>query len=291
MDWNLLPDFLAVARAGTLSGAAEALAVNHSTVYRRLNQLEAQLQTRLFERLPDGYQLTAGGEDLLPFAEQMEAQAHALERQLTGTDRSLCGEVRLTAPENLAYAYLPEILRDFKQHYPDIAVTILVGNADLDLNRREADVALRATAAPAPYLVGRKVVDMGWSVFAAPAFFGPRPRPRDFEQARNQAWIAPEASLFHLSAYTWLRRHLNTEQIVARGSTLNTLSRLAEVGLGLVLLPDDQQKPALEQLFALPEASNNALWLLTHPDLRQTGRIRVLMDFLATALRRDPRLC
>ncbi|TQV71143.1 LysR family transcriptional regulator [Exilibacterium tricleocarpae] len=290
MDWNLLPDFLAIVRAGTLAGAADSLRVNHSTVYRRLNQLETQLQTRLFERLPDGYQLTASGESLLPFAQQMEAQADALERQLTGTDKTLRGEVRLTAPENLAYAYLPQLLARFHHRYPDIQVTILVSNADLDLNRREADIALRATAKPPEYLVGRKVVDMGWSVFTAAGSYTGTTPPQCIQDTGGLGWVAPDASLYHLSAYAWLRQQLKPQQITARGSTLNTLSSLAEAGLGLALLPNDQQKPSLQKLFPVREIRGSALWLLTHPDLRQTGRLKVLMDFLVDALRQDSRL-
>ena len=99
MDWSLIPDVLAIARNGSLSGAARARGLNHSTVYRRLNQLEAQLDSRLFERLQDGYQLTEAGQRLLPFAETMEAELFAAERDLTGTDRTLRG-IAIAKPRN-----------------------------------------------------------------------------------------------------------------------------------------------------------------------------------------------
>ncbi|MGB5199189.1 MAG: LysR family transcriptional regulator [Sedimenticolaceae bacterium] len=290
MDWSLIPDFLAVARAGTLAGAAKARRVNHSTMYRRLNQLEATLETRLFERLPDGYQLTEGGERLRPFAEAMEAQALAAERSLTGIDRSLLGEVRLTAPENLAYDYLPVYLAEFRARYPDIRVTILVSNTELDLDRREADVALRATPQPPEHLVGRRVLDVEWGVFAAPAFLARHGSPTDLGDLSGFDWVVPEASLYHLPAAAWIRQHISDERVVARGSTLNTLSRMAEAGLGLTVLPHDQVKPTLVHVMAFPPGGASGFWLLTHPDLRHTGRIKVLIDFLAEALRAEPRL-
>jgi DNA-binding transcriptional LysR family regulator len=290
MDWNLLPDFLAIARAGSLTGAAGARGLNHSTIYRRLNQLEDQLGSRLFERLPGGYQLTEAGERLLPFAQRMEAEAFAAERTLTGTDRSLRGEVRLTAPENLAYAYLPVYLQAFRERYPDIRVSILVSNADLDLNRREADVALRATDRPPEHLVGRKILDVGWGVFAAPAFVREHGKPADLDALKGFDWAGPEASLLHLPAYVWVQRQVPEHRIRVRGSTLNTLSAMAQAGLGLTVLPDDQVKPGLQRLMDFAPGSGAGFWLLTHPDLRHTGRVTALMEFLAEAFRNEPRL-
>jgi molybdate transport repressor ModE-like protein len=290
MDWNLLPDFLAIARVGSLAGAARARGLNHSTIYRRLNQLEEQLGSRLFERLPGGYQLTEAGERLLPFAQSIENEAFAAERTLTGTDRTLRGEVRLTAPENLAYAYLPAYLRVFHERYPDIRVSILVSNADLDLNRREADVALRATDRPPEHLVGRKILDISWSVFAAPAFVQTHGRPAGLEALKHFDWAGPEASLLHLPAFGWVQRQIPEHRIRVRGSTLNTLSAMAEVGLGLTVLPDDQVKPGLQRLMAFAPGSGAGFWLLTHPDLRHTGRVTALMEFLAAAFAGESRL-
>ena len=290
MDWNLLSDFLAIARTGSLAAAARQRGLNHSTVYRRLNQLEAQLGSRLFERLQSGYQLTEAGERLLPFAQNIETEVFAAERSLTGTDRSLRGEVRLTAPENLANAYLPAYLQAFNARYPDIRVSVLVSNADLDLNRREADVALRATDRPPEHLVGRKIMDIGWGVFAAPDFIRAQGTPDQLEALTHFDWAGPEAALLHLPAFAWVQRHIPQHRIRVRGSTLNTLAAMAEVGLGLTVLPDDQVSPGLLRLMDFAPGSGAGFWLLTHPDLRHTGRVMALMEFLAETFRREPRL-
>jgi len=290
MDWNLLCDFLAIARSGSLAGAARLRGLNHSTVYRRLNQLEAQLGSRLFERLQSGYQLTEAGERLLPFARNMETEAFAAERSLTGTDRSLRGEVRLTAPENLAYAYLPAYLQAFHTRYPDIRVSILVSNADLDLNRREADVALRATDRPPEHLVGRKILDIDWGVFAAPSFLRAHGTPQQLDALKEFDWAGPEAALLHLPAFAWVERHIPQHRIRVRGSTLNTLAAMAGVGLGLTVLPDDQARSGLLRVMDFAPGTGAGFWLLTHPDLRHTGRVTALMEFLTDAFRREPRL-
>jgi len=290
MDWSLLVDFLAIARVGTLSGAANALGVNHSTVYRRLNQLEAQLGGRLFERLPQGYVLTEAGRRLLIHAEQAEAELYAAERVLSGADQALSGEVRLTAPENLVYEFLPGYLEVFRRTYPAIRITLNVSNTELDLNRREADLALRATPRPPEHLVGRKVVELGWSVFAAESLLRERGRPKGIGELASWPWIAPEAALDHLSISQWIRRHIPPERVVFRASTLIAMSRLAEAGLGVTLLPDDQIKPQLVRLQAFEPGGRFGLWLLTHPDLRHTGRIKALSDVLTDQFRADLRL-
>ncbi|TBW54595.1 LysR family transcriptional regulator [Marinobacter halodurans] len=289
MDWGLLPDFLMVARTRSLTAAADRLGVNHSTIYRRLNQLESQLNCRLFERLSTGYRLTSEGEALLSHAEVMEAEAFQAERLLGGADVTLRGEVRLTAPENLVYDFLPDYLKRFHQQYPEIRVSVLVTNTDLDLNRREADVALRATPGPPDYLVGRKLTDIGWAVFGAPEFIEERGRPVDLNATSDYPWIGPEAALMHIPGYRWVVRQIPEKLIVMRGSTLNAIARFAQSGLGLAALPMDQARPELQPLLALPTAPVSALWLLTHADLRHVARIRVLMDFLAGAFREDPR--
>ena len=289
MDWGLLPDFLMIARARSLTGAADRLGINHSTIYRRLNQLESQLSCRLFERLNTGYRLTPEGEALLSHAEAMEAEAFQAERLLGGADVTLRGEVRLTAPENLVYDFLPAYLERFYQQYPDIRVSVLVTNTDLDLNRREADLALRATPSPPDYLVGRKLTDIGWAVFGAPKLMQERGRPADLEMACDYPWIGPEAGLMHIPGYRWVMSQVPESLIVVRGSTLNAIARFAQAGLGLAALPMDQVRPELQPLLALPTTPMSGLWLLTHADLRNVARIRVLMDFLADAFREDPR--
>lgn len=289
MDWGLLPNFLMIARAGSLTGAADRLGINHSTVYRRLNQLEVQLHCRLFERLPSGYRLTPEGQGLLSHAETIEAEAFQVERLLGGADITLRGEVRLTAPENLVYDYLPAYLVEFHRQYPEIQVSVLVTNTDLDLNRREADVALRATPAPPDYLVGRKLTDIGWAVFGSPDLLDARGVPADLAAACELPWVGPEAVLMHLPAYRWVVGQVPEQQVVVRGSTLNAIARFAESGLGLAALPMDQAKTRLIPLLALPTTPTSGLWLLTHSDLRQVARIKVLMTFLTDAFRSDPR--
>ncbi|WP_166267925.1 LysR family transcriptional regulator [Marinobacter caseinilyticus] len=289
MDWGLLPNFLMIARAGSLTGAADRLGINHSTVCRRLNQLEGQLNCQLFERLPTGYKLTPEGQGLLAHAERMEAEVFQSERLLGSADITLRGEVRLTAPETLVYDFLPHYLVEFHRQFPEIQVSVLVSNADLELNRREADVALRTTAAPPDHLVGRKLTDIGWAVFGSPGLIETLGTPDNLVSACRYPWVGPEASLLHLPGYRWVMGQVPDRQVVVRGGSLNAIARFAEVGLGLAVLPMDQAKPGLKPLLALSTTPQSGLWLLTHADLRHMARIKVLMSFLADAFYQDPR--
>jgi molybdate transport repressor ModE-like protein len=143
MDWDYLRYFLAVATTGSLLQAARKLGVNHSTVFRRINRLEEIIGVRLFDRLSEGYRLTQAGEQLLSHTERIGSEVDLLQLELSGQDIKPSGVVRVTAPENLAYQYLPTYLTSFAQAYPDIMLEIVVGSERLDLTRREADIAVR----------------------------------------------------------------------------------------------------------------------------------------------------
>ena len=130
MNWDDLRYFLAVAEAGSLQGAARSLQVNHSTVFRRINGFEKTVGARLFERLADGYQLTAAGEELLAHARGVGEEIDLLQLKVLGKDYSPSGKIRLTAPDNLAYAYLPRYLATFSKRYPAITLELVVGAED-----------------------------------------------------------------------------------------------------------------------------------------------------------------
>jgi DNA-binding transcriptional LysR family regulator len=290
MNLDLINDFLAIARAGNLSAAAVQRNANHSTIYRRLHLLEEQLNCRLFERLHDGYQLTPAGEELLVHAQRIEQEADAAERILAGKDTSLQGEVRVTAPENIAYEYLPAYLEQFHKIHPQIRVSVIVSNSDLDLNRREADIAIRATKQPPDYLVGRRVLSLSWFIYGNSKYLRRAGKISTIKDINNFDWIGPDPGLLYIAAFNWFHKNVRDEQIVSRASTLNAMAKQAETGMGLVVLPVDQVDKKLTKLMAFTPGDGSDLWLLTHPDLRFSGRIKALMEFLTNAFTGEKRL-
>ena len=143
IDWDDVRYFLAAARTGSVRAAAARLGVNHSTVLRRIAQLEEHLGARMFEKLPSGYRLTTAGEEVLEFAIQMEATSHQLETRVLGRDQSVRGLLRVTLTPILATHLLMPDFAEFARLHPDIEMEVLSSGELANLTNREADVAIR----------------------------------------------------------------------------------------------------------------------------------------------------
>lgn len=287
MRWDDLRFFLAVAESKTLAGAARRLDVNHSTVFRRLNEFEDDVGARLFERLPDGYQLTVAGEELLEHAERVGREIDAIELKVLGKDYRPRGTVRLTAPERIANTFLPPYLAEFASRYPEIRLELNVSATSLDLTRREADVAIRATTSPPPHLIGRRMLSLPWSYYATQGYIARHGRLASIEALSRHALIGADGALRRLSPFRALDAAAESA-IVMRCSTLNTMAAMAAAGIGQALLPRDQERPALVRQIDADPAFYSELWLLTHPELKATERIRLVTDHLFDAFREDP---
>ena len=285
MDWNDLRIVLAIARAGSLTGAAKALEMNKSTVYRQINAIETKMGVRFFERLAQGYVATEAGEAAMHAAAQVDETVLNLERELLGKDFRLQGDIRLTAPEGIAtYALTPAIAAFCKQH-PSIRVEVLITNATLTLSRREADLAVRVTTKPPDTSLGRCIGPFRFCAYGAPAYL----EGRADAALGEQDWVAIVDEVEWLLPILWKRREQARERIVFSSSLTLTAMEAARRGMGLILLPcflgdrDEGLCRAGEPLAEL----DSELWVLTHPDLRHTARVRALMSFLCDELRRE----
>jgi len=282
MDWNALKMFLAIADSGTLAGAAKSLGVNHSTVFRRLNAFEDEIGGRLFERLSHGYELTPMGEELLIEAKKIATSFDDMERHIVGKDFQPKGTVKITAPNNIAYRYLPRYLTEFNRSYPDINIELLVSNLEFNMNNRQADIAVRATPAPPEHLVGHRIRPITWGVYASKTYKDKSGYPKNINQLSGHALLGAAGSMRNLPAYIWLDKNM-PQQIKTRCDEMVAMAAFVEAGQGLALLPDDQQRPGIIKLFDFEPGEKSDLWLLTHPDLRHVKRIKLVMQHLAKA--------
>lgn len=283
MDWDDLRYVLAISRAAGLNPAAKALGVNASSVYRRLEAMEQRMQVRLFERLRSGYRLTEAGEALAEAAQRMETEALAVERRVLGTDLKLEGHLRLSTSEALAFYVLPPHLAEFRALYPGVTLEVLVNNELVDLTRRDADVVIRATYAPPEHLVGRSVGGIGFASYAAPAYLdrvGRNRAPAEYE------WIAFEGRLARIPQQQWLAKNVPAERQMLRFDSFGAACAAATAGAGCAALPcfvaDGDAR--LERLPDSYVDTGYGTWVLTHPDLRKSARVRACLQFFGTRL-------
>ena len=287
MDWNSLKVFLAIARRGSLSGAANKLVVNHSTIFRRLNAFEEEIGGKLFERINNRYELTTLGHELLELAENIENSFDGIDRHIVGKDVQPKGTVKITAPNNIAHCYLPRYISDFNRQYPEIKIELLVSNQEFNMSNRQADIAVRATSSTPPdHLIGKQVGTLNWSIFGSKKYKDTFGLPKDLQELNDHSLIGPTGVLNRVPAITWLDKHF-AQQITTRCDDLTTMSYFVESGQGLALLPDDQLRPKLIRLFGVKEAGSSHLWLLTHPDLRHVERIKLVMQHLTKAFSQE----
>ena len=276
--WDDLRLALAIAEGGSLSAAARRLGVNHSTVYRRLGALEARLGTRLFDR--DGGRLaaTAAGEDLLISARRVETELQGLDRRLAGRDLSLSGSLRLTAPDDIAQQLLVAPLAAFRAAYPGVALELVIDNRMLSLTRREADLAVRPTNRPSESLVGRKIGPLASAVYSLERLGQP---------TREGPWIGWDEGAGPPALRGWLAGQAAPEAVVYRSNSLLHQLAACRAGIGAAVLPCflGDGEPSLIRRSEPDPNLTTELWLLTHPDLRRTARVRALMEHLDGAIR------
>jgi DNA-binding transcriptional LysR family regulator len=286
LSWDDFRYVKAIADTRSLTGAAELLGVNHSTVFRRLGQIEQQLGSRLFERGRAGYAATASGERMIELAERMGEDIVSFERRVTGLDLRPSGELRVTTSDAVLLHLLSDILVGFRRAFPEIVLDIVVSNQRFNLSKRDADVAVRTTYHNPDPLLGRVVARIPWAVFGPAALAG---QPFDAAvDARRHEWVAFGDTIAIGRATKWLNEHAGEKRIVYKVNTMLGLAEAAAGGVGLVLLPCyvGTAVAGLAQLSPpLPELERE-LWLLTHPDLRNTARVHAFLDYCADAIAR-----
>ena len=285
IDWDDVRLFLELTRRGSARSAAQALGMSHSTVVRRVERLESDLGARLFDRDFTGYRPTPAGQTLLDSALKAEEALLAADRQLHGSDASLSGEITLTMPDILAYYFLMPELVTFTERFPEIDLKMLISYDVFDLARREADIALRAygtSRMPPEDLVGRRLISVPSCYYASETYLERHDPAAENTTARWVGWGEDEPHP------EWVRNS-PYPHIPAYGYLDNAMlqAKAVECGLGLGTLPCfvGDALPGVVRLPGCEPYSNYDLWMLTHPDLRDTARHRVFREFIADLFR------
>jgi DNA-binding transcriptional LysR family regulator len=278
LEWGHLRFFLALARTGSLSRAAQGLAVDRNTVARRVAALEEELGLPLFERGPQGWTRTAAGDELAALASRVEEDVLAIARHADARDPALSGTVRATTATHLAAYLLAPALPRLRERHPGLVLEIAADQRTFDLTRREADLALRMGRPHDAGLVTRKLSDVAYGLYASAAYAGGRRRAVDFAK---DAFITFDDSLAGVPQERWLARLAPDRRVVFRSNSTASLQAAARAGVGVAVLPCfvAEKDPLLVRLDG-PEPVPHELWLLVHGDLRRTPRVRAVIEWV-----------
>ncbi|MCZ8259274.1 MAG: LysR family transcriptional regulator [Beijerinckiaceae bacterium] len=295
LAWDDFRLVRAIADHRSLGGAAEALGVNNSTVFRRLNALEEHLGVRIFERARSGYLLTSAGEEMVALASRMAESILEFERRIAGQDVRPSGELRVTTTDTIFSHLVAPIFCAFRQRYPEITLDFVIDNRALNLSRRDADVAIRASVDPPPSLVGRRVATIGWGCYAGREFIAEQ-KP-DLAQPesllrRPARWVGLGDPISMTAGGRWISGEVPPECVVVKVNMVSTLASAAQAGLGMTALPCfiGDQLPDLVRIHNLRISSDTGMWVLTHPDLKKAARVRAFLEFFGSELTKRRRL-
>lgn len=273
-DWDDYRLLLALHRSKTLRGAAQLMGVNHTTISRRLTQIDHKWGTTLFERTSDGYRATESGMQLINTALQIEDLAYSSERYVRSSNTELSGNIVLSIPGTVAHFLLLEELSMFTKMYPQIKLEVVSSYQFADLDRSEADVVIRGTAMPPEHLVGHKLFPYSIALYANKHYATSKPRhdwclvAPSFEPDWVKGTVYADMPINFISSDPMLRHNVMKKgQAIGRNACY-----MADQEPELIRLPDFDPTPAQD------------LWVLTHPDLRNSPKIKTLMTFLYTKL-------
>ena len=289
MDWRALQNVVTVAETGSLSAAARRLNISQPTVGRRIEQLEQQLGAVLFNRTAQGLSLTKVGESILNHAKQMEEEALAIERAATVANQQLQGNVRVSLIEDLGIQWLPQKLSKFHVQFPHLSIEVNINNRNVDLLRREADIAVRLARPEQPDLICRKVGMLFFGLYASQSYLDEHGVPEQRADLKNHYHVGFDEQMQRYSLIKKLETLFNQDNIRHRSNSHMEIVEATRAGLGCGVLCCLTADPHSDLHRVLIKEFNygREIWLVTHAEINSSARIRTVFDFLVKALEED----
>ena len=283
VGWAEFPFFLAVARAGSLRAAAEIVGGTHATVDRQVKALEAKYEVRLFDRTTKGLSLTEAGQALLPSAEAAEDAIKSAERRVVGLDRETAGVVHVTLPPWIAYWVLAPALPELHARHPEIDLRLTITDHFHDLANAEADVSIRVANSVEQNVVGRKLFQYNVALVASRKYLADNWSKRG-ENGAGLHWLGwdkahPNPNWEEFGLFTEApRKHAMLDGLM--------FYHVLNAGLGMAIMPvfGLHKFPELTRVPGTLVVQDRSLWLLMHSELRDTARVRAVVDFLAARI-------
>jgi DNA-binding transcriptional LysR family regulator len=285
LDWNALQFILALARQQSLERAAAELAVDPSTVSRRVRALEREIGARVFDRTSSGHRLTSVGQRLLDTAERVEADIAAMEREAAHADERLEGLLRIATSDAFGRHQLAAILCSFRRKHPLVDFELVADNRPASLNRREADIAIRFVRPEQAQIASRRIAILGHGLYASGEYLSRHPFDPG-EPTRGHALLGYHTSLAEMPEARWLEQRAQGARFALRANRVDLLLPAALRGMGLAVLPCyiADAEPGLVRLLGPRDVVTRELWVVLHRDSRRIGRIRAFLDHLTSEI-------
>lgn len=290
-NWSDYPILLAVAETGSLTAAGKKLNMSQPTVGRRIRALEEQFKTALLKKENGELVPTAFGHSVLDHIRRMETEASAIDRSSASLEQSLAGPVRISTTEGLGTDWLPGVMQVFRTAHPDLLLDVSIDFRTFNLAQREADIALRWMGPGSQNsLIGRKVSEVGFGLFASEKYLERRPEPL-FSKADLSEH---DSVVVHLSDndYLWPKDddgiHLPMGRLTFKSNNIAAHKNAIMAGYGIGILPICFTENNVGLQRVLPDHSHHEdLWIVAHEDLTKSIRIRAVFDFLVDAIKKD----
>ena len=281
LDWGDVRIFLAIARSGTLGGAARMVGQTQPTMGRLLRALEEALGHVLFQRTSDGFVLTDEGTAVLSYAERMEEEALGFTRALAGQDAKLTGLLRVSSSDWFGVHVLTPVFARFLARHPEVSIELVTDSRRYNLARREADLVFRITPFDEPDVVQRKLMHIDYALYGHPDLKSPKT-----DDGEGQKLISMDSAFDQLPDVLWVKRMLPKAKIVFGSNNRDAQAHMCARGVGFAVLPcplgDADARLRRIDLDEAPPGRD--VWLGYHRDLKRVARLRVLLDETLTVL-------
>lgn len=292
-DWADIRLFLAIVDGGSLVAAAEQLDLTQPTVGRRLAAMEARFDTPLFVRSGRRMQLTDAGAGILDSARRIEREMLAIGRTIQVQSSALCGEVTVSATEGTGTEWLTPVLLHFRIRYPEIVVKVQIENRAVDIVHREADIALRLGEPTQPDLIARRLVKVGFGLYASDAYLRGAPPLEALEDLEAHQLVGLDATGVGFNyGHTFPVQHAlpGTYAYLSNSPAAQMAAVRAGFGVGVLSHRWAALSGDLTRLLPDYNAAEIDLWLVTHEELRHSARIRAIYDYIAERMLADASL-
>lgn len=282
LDWNALKFILKVAESGSTAKAARSLGVNATTVMRKITAFEQAFGTVLFRKKQSGYETTLECDALVEQVRQMEDRATAIHHDILRSDLIMRGTISVSTVDSVMISILGPCFESFARTYPNIDVDISMSTDRVNLNRKDADVAIRATRKPPDNVRAVRLSGLAFCIFGAVD------RAEAFRQEpySELTWIGPGGALKNAPINEWMKNNIQPKSIRLTADTFQSARALAEAGAGSVILPCclGDTSPGLARLGEPLAEMDTELWVMIAADLDQAPRINLFVDHVQKAV-------